>query len=982
MKIITIEQDGPIGFTADHHIGNHGGFGGALRGGLNDRARLSIASLRSAIKLMQDDGCVAHVLLGDLFDTNKPRPALTRAVQRIFKASPLQQIALLGNHEFDSLEPDDNALSPLSEFASVITEPTIVRAPRFEVWCVPFMPSDVPYVDRLEQHLQEFSAVMGDAARECVVLALHVGISDDKTPAWLRTGDCLPLGKLKLLAKGHGINRVISGDWHDYKSWGGRFIQCGALTPTGFDNPGLDFGQVHIFEPAGTMRMHQVAGPRFIQLASVDDFEPPDMGGLIYAQVTTTSERYIAEKQAADELVKSSVLAGARVRVDRKELRADARAAAMGVRSTSTLTQAASTYVAAMPMPTGEVDRARVQAKVLDFLARHTGPTSAGSRPVQVSKIQIEGFAATDSEQTLELPRRGLVVVTGPNGAGKTSLIEAVAHAGWDQSIKDDAKGCFREVRDGSSASIQLRDGTWITRTMLSGRRKKVRIIEPNTTAPDFELPTRMRPQLEALLGDFKVWRSTCVFTSSSKSFTGATDGERKRMLEQVLELSVFDAALTGARSQLKDADERSADLERQRELGDAKAGALADRLADLAKQLEHVRASPPVLTLPAEPEDLGSADAEPEGVEPLDVAQNRLREAEEHARADQQAVADARAEIGAREREINTFRTKIRSLDADTTQCPTCGTTLDKTAAQGHAHDIQLEIEALQAEIETVLRPELATRQTAANEADKVTAAARQGFTAARDGEQRRKAREQQRERYRAARERWQQACAGASLEHEKRVAAHGERLAQLEQQINDLELEQFDLEDAGDTLHAELLELKTERRELRACVDALGLKGIRANLMTGLLSTVEQLANRWLEDLGNLRIELRPYAPRSDGDGDLDVIHLKIIGGGGGRYGDCSQGQQRRIDIAILLALSEAVGGLGAKDASTLFFDEVFDALDPGGQAAVARVIRELARERCCVVITHVPQLAHELRADLLVSVVEGKIAVKRRD
>ena len=77
--------------------------------------------------------------------------------------------------------------------------------------------------------------------------------------------------------------------------------------------------------------------------------------------------------------------------------------------------------------------------------------------------------------------------------------------------------------------------------------------------------------------------------------------------------------------------------------------------------------------------------------------------------------------------------------------------------------------------------------------------------------------------------------------------------------------------------------------------------------------------------------------------------------------------------------MALAEvAQAAQGAKDGGTVFFDEVFDALDADGIDAVARVLVDLSMERCVVVISHNPALAARLDPTLHLAVDKGTITI----
>jgi len=261
-------------FVADVHAGNHRIHGGASIGGVNERCELVLAAIREAVasRSHRDDPIV---VLGDLFDVDKPSPAIVAAVAGAFGDAPV--IAMVGNHDQtsdDYLHPE-HALLPLSGSMTVIDTPRTLYAERLSLHLVPFSPAVTP------ESLADIVAdlVRADPQGRARALCVHLGISDSQTPPWLQGAhDSIHEATIRAIARVNGIRFVLAGNWHDARTWGPvdgdgiRISQVGALAPTGWDNPGVHgyggIDEIEVVEGpdhvSAAWAHRWVYGPRFL----------------------------------------------------------------------------------------------------------------------------------------------------------------------------------------------------------------------------------------------------------------------------------------------------------------------------------------------------------------------------------------------------------------------------------------------------------------------------------------------------------------------------------------------------------------------------------------------------------------------------------------------------------------------------------------------------------------------------------------------
>lgn len=162
-----------------------------------------------------------------------------------------------------------------------------------------------------------------------------------------------------------------------------------------------------------------------------------------------------------------------------------------------------------------------------------------------------------------------------------------------------------------------------------------------------------------------------------------------------------------------------------------------------------------------------------------------------------------------------------------------------------------------------------------------------------------------------------------------------------------------------------AESTRYANQRRLDEAEMVAAALKptgGLRAMLLGRLAESVSSAANYWLDRLSRDDDPLCVTVRIDDSALDIDVTGAAPEPRS---YGVCSTGQQRRIDTALAVAQCEIAEARSGQPPGVILVDEAFDGLDAdSGIPSCAEVIRELAADRCILVITHNPALLSALR------------------
>ncbi len=561
---------------------------------------------------------------------------------------------------------------------------------------------------------------------------------------------------------------------------------------------------------------------------------------------------------------------------------------------------------------------------------------------MNVTSILMRGFMA-HADTLVQLPPTGLVLISGANGSGKSSLVEAVATAGWGKTLRGS------NPWSGKGKALVVTDAVDMERS-YNGRSKSLEWSLAEGEPAEFETTTKAQEALEAVIGPYDVWRRTHVFSSQDAShFTLSTDAERKRLLETLFGLDRFDPALAACRADRKAAESKLREASSLLEQLKSQRSSAMQRLSDARSVLDTIVSPPDVSAAQKRRIKLGSM---------LATARDDSTTLSSESRGLDRAVAGHAASYKEAKRRL------VALGDGD---CDNCGQPIPqvlvdelteaaeeanakteeaRAVADARAAEVSSEYEEIQEEVD-----DLRVKMAALDEQIRASDTARKQRTTA-------------------------------------------------EQSVDRAETALDGLDDRIDNGEDKVEELRVELEVLRATEDVLGTKGVRAHVLGSALGGLEDAANAWLARIvgltpyegtddgdaaeveatfgGNIFLRLRPYTEKKTG-GATSAISMEILGAGGGYgYRGASGGERRRIDVALLMALAEVAQAAHGQTGGTLFFDEVLDSLDQEGVGRVVEVLRDIAQERCVVVITHNLGLAEILHPDRRFHVEGGTMRV----
>lgn len=505
-----------------------------------------------------------------------------------------------------------------------------------------------------------------------------------------------------------------------------------------------------------------------------------------------------------------------------------------------------------------------------------------------IRRVKMDNFFGITDE--VEFPEIGTLLVTGPNGSGKSArCYDASSWAGWKHTVR----GTPPQAKHSSVPSVVslTTDKVDITRSTKSGLTWNHIGFDPVV----YETPTKTADALTRVIGDHSAWQRTHVFrTRDTDLFTGASDGDRKRLIEKLTGIDIFDEAY-------KIVSKKHSDR-----------GNVLNNLLLRKKQLE-----------------TRIDETRQHAIDLKAFASKSLRDPDE-IRQQMTALAEKRGEHQCVYREAGdeitranayasmTARQQVQHTDG---KCYACGQRIPPETLLKQAEDLAVATKAAN-DAEYNNRGRMQDAARALGECD-------------------------------IALRQLQDELANSST---NRMAA--DKMATLKERFNADKSELADLQIDIDFLQ--------EDEDVTAhALRFLGIKGPRSRILSSALQKLEDRSNLYLSWINSkARISIQGFSEQANGKTN-NKINIDIDGYGGGHgYEACSGGQQRRIDLVMLLALASL-----SETQGTLFFDEAFDALDQEGCASAVELLSRMSENRPVVIIAHNPMFIQSLRGPRLV-------------
>eukprot|EP01127_Copromyxa_protea_P023290 TRINITY_DN8687_c0_g1_i6.p1 TRINITY_DN8687_c0_g1~~TRINITY_DN8687_c0_g1_i6.p1 ORF type:complete len:991 (+),score=177.60 TRINITY_DN8687_c0_g1_i6:317-3289(+) len=630
-----------------------------------------------------------------------------------------------------------------------------------------------------------------------------------------------------------------------------------------------------------------------------------------------------------------------------------------------------------------------------------SGPTF----PAQLKSVSISNFLGVQG--TIEIPfsdlQDGIWIIEGANGSGKSTLFEAIVWCHFGEFLRSGMlkKFAINDSASECSVTVEYESGFIIERSRRSGKTDEIKTYRRSEKNPEeiIFMEENEKGQLvdsqkriESIIGiDFETFSKSVILGQNIVSnFMQGSSVQRRKILEEFIGLEKFDFYLDEAKArrcvletEINSLVKQIDALEKTTESIKSALSQISLNVSEISSKLDEARAKY------AHAEEIKNAqvqklkDEKAELESQFSVVSKEISDLEtmlesepEIETTDDSSIRIQRIELRRIEEKLKKLQEKMTNSVSDNVKdlsvCPTCRQPLPQSGEE-HVHEVNIEEVTFVAAVNIIEEARLPLSPLIHDDTKSISVLIERCHTLAQHYDD-------------LAAILFSRRNAQEKLSSLKEVSGKSRlSIAHLENEI--LKSDNISANITKDITHEiSMLEIDMKHLNSQKREHESSLKNITSNLKT--LSESKDKYHKQFDQVKFWEIALERKSKTTIGFDSMRsfifqefITEMNIILQGymeslcagynreltatlnsdldlGEIYGKRSGGERKRTDLALLFSLFEMIRLRSRYRPSYLMLDEVFDALDKDGHAAVQAVLIRLSQQvQKIFVITHNP-------------------------
>jgi DNA repair exonuclease SbcCD ATPase subunit len=598
-------------------------------------------------------------------------------------------------------------------------------------------------------------------------------------------------------------------------------------------------------------------------------------------------------------------------------------------------------------------------------------------------RIEANNFLSFET-LSFDFANRGLVLIEGQNkdescyksnGAGKSSLVDALGWGLYGETIKGDSADKVVNRQHEKDCKVQVE---WLDCRVVRYRKHHQFKNDLHFFRGEQDVTAKSMKDTQALIEkelglSYASFIKSIYFQQSTvNNFANAKDSEQKAIIEDILNLKVLSIAQEWCKEQckrlttdietkltkvshwqftLKDNNNRIGQLSSSSKSWESN---MMKQVTSIGEQIEVLKNKKLTSITDFDLEQAKSVLAAAETLgEQIKASELLLRKTEQERQTAIDLIRDLQWKLKASKDKQLIQIAELDNYRTNSNVCPTCKQTVDIGINLKLTSEVEKRVESVKQDI-LVLQDKLAKCADPAVWDSKIEDI-RSGINSNRKVVELSNQLKQKilQEEYRLK----ELALIDTRiLELEKQIEALLSEANPFEWQIAIEIAKQKDIETNLQNLQESIAETETDKSYYAYWVEGFSNSRLKSYIMDSITPFINERANYYAQYLtgGAFQIDISTQTKLKSGE-MRDKFAVNLISSVGVDYSQCSGGEKKRIDIAILLALQELVGSRAVRPLQLIILDEVTENLDDQGIERMLQCLKEISNNKSsCFFIT----------------------------